>query len=456
VSDLETHERTTAEPRTTIEPKHLAAREADTALVKAIRGRRGELTKADAVAASGLPTHVVDESLERLLKQYKSHLAVTEEGELLYSFEPSFTPRGAPTLGDRLRAAWQWLARGAISAFRVVIAAALIIYFVLFVILMIVALTSGGDRRRRRGFDLPLWLFWWSPGTFRGLPHDRYGRAVVKGPKKPFIQSVYDFVFGPARPPHDPLADEREILAFLRENGGRLTATDLVTLHGWSYRRAEEEATRLLVDYDGEPEVTEEGVLVYAFPKLLRTASDGEAEGGWRPAWQKLEPRPRLTGNKSSTNWLVGLFAAFNVFGSIVLPDVARAEWGLAGTGWEIALRWVPMVLFGLFLVLPGLRAVSRWVGDRGRAKRNRRRELVREILAERGGPFPITDEKRALALPFEGEMDVNDRGEPFIVFHRVKEEREALKKHLAGVDLSSERRVGPVLFGSDGDRDLS
>ena len=42
---------------------------------------------------------------------------------------------------------------------------------------------------------------------------------------------------------------------------------------GWDFDRAEEEATRLLADYSGEPEVTDDGVVIYVFKELRKTPS---------------------------------------------------------------------------------------------------------------------------------------------------------------------------------------
>src|SRR5262249_59075010 len=86
------------EPNTTIEAKHYTPEQADDALTQALRGKKGRLTKADAITVSGLPSYVVDESLERLLKAYKSRLEVTDDGELLYSLGPGMVRRDDPTL----------------------------------------------------------------------------------------------------------------------------------------------------------------------------------------------------------------------------------------------------------------------------------------------------------------------------------------------------------------------
>ncbi len=52
---------------------------------------------------------------------------------------------------------------------------------------------------------------------------------------------------------------------------------------GWDFDRAEEEATRLLADYGGEPEVTDDGVVIYVFKELRKTAVRETAAAGWAP-----------------------------------------------------------------------------------------------------------------------------------------------------------------------------
>src|SRR5215831_8907273 len=285
------------EPNTTIEQKRYTSDQADDALTQALRGKQGRLTKADAITVSGLPSYLVDDSLDRLLKRYKSRLEVTDEGELLYSFDPALVRRDQPTLAERMRDVGRALAKVGVWVFKAWITVTLIAYVVVFVALAIAVMFGGGQDRRRdddRGFGGGGmgWLWWflmpdWMTGRGYGYGYgyqrtDAWGRPIeaqrprgeLGGPKKKFIYSVFDFVFGPARPEPDKLADEREILAYLRAHDGRITATDLVSMFGWSYSKAEEEVTRLLVDYDGDPEVTDDGVIIYQFPRLLKSANE--------------------------------------------------------------------------------------------------------------------------------------------------------------------------------------
>jgi len=229
---------------TTLEAKDYSPAQAEQALVRALRGRKGQLTQADAVTASGLPTHLAEEALERMLKRYRSHLAVTEDGQLLYAFDPALERRDAVAFRERLLAFARLAARVGMWLFKALIAVTLVAYVVAFVVLILGALMAGGSRddRRRddRGLDVAWiwWLFWPSPGW--GQSYDAWGRPYGAAPrprrgragKKPFLQSVFDFVFGPAQPSPDRLVDEREVLAYLRAHDGRITATDLVALFG--------------------------------------------------------------------------------------------------------------------------------------------------------------------------------------------------------------------------------
>ncbi len=449
------------EPLTTIEPKRYSSEGADQALVQALRGKQGRITKADAVAVSGLPAYVVDDSLERLLHRYRSRLEVTDEGELLYSFG-ALVRRDEPTLAERLRAVGHWLARAGMWVFKAWIAVTLVVYVIAFVVLMLAMMFNDNDRRRddRGGGIGWLWWFLLPDWGYPGYQRDPWGRPIhapprrreVGAPKKKFIYSVFDFVFGPARPPVDKLVDEREILAYLREHDGRITATDLVMLTGWSYRKAEEEVTRLLCDYDGDPEVTDDGVIIYSFPKLLKSADEGDKKALWKPAWEKLEQRPQLSGNKKGTDVLIGAFAGFNLLVSFFAAGWARMRFGLEGPGWDFALTGFPLAFFAIFLAIPLARAGARVLGDRGREARNQRRLAVKKVIDSGGKQLASEPALEPLLVPLEGEPEVGPGGEMLVRFPRVAEERAALAKFLSGVDLASEKRIGKVIFGGGDD----
>ena len=58
-------------------------------IVKSLRGRRGEATLADVVVDTGLPNLEVERLLRRMIGEFPCHLEVTEEGDILYHFDPA-------------------------------------------------------------------------------------------------------------------------------------------------------------------------------------------------------------------------------------------------------------------------------------------------------------------------------------------------------------------------------
>src|SRR5260370_6698732 len=84
---------------------------AERVLFDALKGRsRGhtelvKLTRSDAVALTGLPSEQAEPALKKLAGTYRSHLAVTEQGELVYEFDPALERRDRVTFAERVRRA---------------------------------------------------------------------------------------------------------------------------------------------------------------------------------------------------------------------------------------------------------------------------------------------------------------------------------------------------------------
>lgn len=394
---------------------------------------------------------------------------MTEEGELLYAFDPTMRRRDEPTFEERLRAGLRVCGRVGMWLFKAWIVVTLIAYLVVFVLLLLGIMFGASsrddrddrdDRRSGGGFGMG-WLWWyllpdWGFGYRRADPWGRPlpARRNAGGPKKKFMASVFDFVFGPSRPSEDALADEREVVVYLRAHRGRLVATDLVRLFGFSYRQAEEEVTRLLVDYEGEPEVTGDGVLVYSFPKLLKSASDTK-DKSWRSAWQRLEPRPLLTGNGGGTDALIFAFAGFNLFASWFAAGWAQRYYGLGGPTWNLWLTGFPLCFFALFLAVPALRTAARRLADPAREARNRQRQLVEKVLIAQGAPLADAPGLSELALALEGRIDADEHGTRIFTFPRTVREEKGLKEYLASVDTQAEKQLGAVVFSADEDEKL-
>ncbi|WP_428269478.1 hypothetical protein [Haliangium sp.] len=95
---------------------------------------------------------------------------------------------------------------------------------------------------------------------------------VTKKPSR--LRSVHAFVFGPPSAPVDPQARTRNLIAYVRESGGCLTAADVASLTALDLERADALALDLAVQYEGDVEVSEDGALIYVFEELAATAGE--------------------------------------------------------------------------------------------------------------------------------------------------------------------------------------
>lgn len=305
-----------------------------TKLVSAFRKRRNESTIADLVAATGLPKYQVEQASRVVLDEYGGHCRVTESGEILYYF-----PRGmhnritgfGPRARRFLRAFLSVLGRVLAFLFKIWIVAMLVGYFVLFLAIVVAAValsiaasaSSRSSSRRRGGFgafylvirllEFFLRIFFWVNLTKAMDP----SKPVKKG--RPFYKSVFGFVFGDADPNAEWEVNERiRVISFIRANKGVITDEELAALTGRTAEGSRLLINSFLVEFEGEPSVTDQGSLYYFFPELLRTRREellaADVTTVTETEYKALVP---FSANKGGTNGLIFFFNAFNLaFGS--------------------------------------------------------------------------------------------------------------------------------------------
>jgi hypothetical protein len=455
---------------------------ADHAVLTAIRARGGVATRADLVVDTALPDLVVEHAVDRLLDEYVSSVGVARGGTLLYRFASGFPRRRERHVALRafLQASARFVAvvaRAAQTTFRVALALQLLVYT--FVICLPVSVVVGvvvGIGMMIAG------LFSDSGGDMLSLLLDPYGFVILVGicvvggigwaMSKEYelllelvgarslqsrerglgalVTRVNAFALGPTGPRRNDeridrtwtisQADERRVLARVRGHGGRLRAGDLVAWLGLSFAEADSQATRLAVEYEGEPAPLDGdvSVLEFRFASLMTTAggrADGDADGKTR--FERPEPAPRLTGNEAGHDVFIALFALGNLGASLLANHWLAPKRG-AGVLWWLA--WlagarVPILFSVLLLALPVLRLPWHTVRKvRAQVARARAR-IVSAIVAHsrahrsdalsleklcarlRHGddalPDPTPGEARAVALELEGEFDLDVADDP-------------------------------------------
>jgi hypothetical protein len=296
-------------------------------LVHVIKRRKNESTIADLVASSGLPKFQVEQAIKVVLDEYRGHLRVTESGELLYYFPHGMINQVQgfiPGLNRFFAAFFKGLGRVLAFLFKIWIVVMLVGYFFLFLAIFLaavlgsIAISMGGKGRSSRGskgggFYLVIKLF----ELFARIWF--YGQ-ILKGPRmrergRPLHKAVFAFVFGEPDPDREWETNEKKyVISFVQSHRGVLTLEEFMAITGRNSQDANELINRYLLEYEGEPRVTDDGTIIYFFPELLRTAesvSTQRAVSLTNPAHKQLIP---FNYNKKSKNGWIGFFNGFNIF----------------------------------------------------------------------------------------------------------------------------------------------
>ncbi len=150
---------------------------------------------------------------------------------------------------------------------------------------------------------------------------------------------------------------------------------------------------KLLLEFEGEPGVTENGTLIYTFPELMRTSESSQRSLGEVPlanlASKRIVP---FSANKKRTNGWITFFNAFNLgLGSyFMLLGITQGAAGLSKTGpmlysftgrllLSAGINPVPILTIGLGMVPVAFSVVFFIVPLLRRFKVNRENARIRE-----------------------------------------------------------------------------
>jgi hypothetical protein len=449
-----------------------------------------------------------DRGLHWLTSEYRGHLRVTESGELLFLFPHRFTKPWETR--DRVSRAFSTLGHGAVGALRFVVRAWVMVVLVAYVALFLAVLVGlmfanqndrGNRRGRMPGGDLVFVLlrvlgdalFWtFHPFSPFAIGYGGYGygprNGALRGPvsrapkdETPFYEKVNRFFFGPTPPKADPRMMDRKILTELRAQKGRIGLADVMRVTGLPREQADPLMARLMLDYEGDVEVSEEGGIFYHFESMRKTAEASLAkEERPRAAWDEPHELGPLTGNRSGTNVLIAALNAFNLVMSLVAIDMnltlTKLPWlfgrvpldALPYMGTPIALGVVPLIFSLALFLLPVARAVATPFKARKLAREKGRLALLRTVLTRVAGKAPVTDEvladawKRAAGqaadpkdltrrvVELGGDAEIQeDTGEVRYRFVDLETEAIALEAEREAAS-EEEKKVGKVVFASD------
>lgn len=365
----------------------------------------GRVTIGDVASKGGLKLNEAQKALQALAADTNGFLEVSDEGDVLYVFPKDYRSKLATKsfriklepFVEKAKSAAEYLVR--VSFGTALIASIVLVYTT---IIALLSSRSDEDNRGRRGgrsydsgftFYLnPADLFWyWDPYYYRRR------RIQKEDDGMNFIESVFSFVFGDGDP-NQGIEDERWKLIgqYISSNGGVVTAEELapyLDLETADNNLVDESyILPVLLRFEGQPEVDEEGNILYRFPSLQRTASSqrsgrkeyvGKRWTDWVDGVEKFFKEKKWQFSKTSNSeraMVIGL-GGFNLFGVIILGTMLKNV-AVTPSGFITFVSDIfPLlqIYAGSFFAIP----LTRWFLIRNKNAKIEKRNLARELRAQ-------------------------------------------------------------------------
>ena len=319
----------------------------NSAIMRSIEELNYRVTVGDVATQSGLDLKIVQPELIKLAADTNGNLQVAETGDIAYVFPQNFR---SILQNKYWRLRWQkfldktwqivfYLIR---ISFGIILVSSIIIMLLAIVVIVIAISTSrgddndGGDSRGGGLFFLP--HFWFTPDLFwvftPNYQDRRYQRSLSSRREKEnqlnFFESIYSFLFGDGHP--NPQLEERRwqnIVGVIKSNQGAIIAEqvapylDNITIYN---ERDEDYILPVLTRFNGYPEVSEKGEIIYYFPEL-QVSAEATYDVSISPYLQENPWQFSIasSGQKIFAIFLGGInFVLALMLGSLLTPEVVQ------------------------------------------------------------------------------------------------------------------------------------
>ncbi len=398
-------------------------------VMKAVESLKYRVTVGDVAAKAGLNVELAQQGLLALASETQAHLQVSEAGEIAYEFPKNF--RGVLRnkywqlrLEELLNKIWQVLFYLVRLSFGIMLLVSIAVIFIAIFALMIAASSQGGGRDDRRGGGFGGGGFGFSPFNIfylfdfnyrrgrRRYPNryssqrggSRRGSARTESGKLNFLEAIFSFLFGDGDPNAD-LEDRRwqTIGTVINNNGGAIAAEQVAPYlddlgQGWE-KEFEDYMLPVLTRFNGQPEVSPAGDIVYYFPELQVSAM--ERSSASVSAYLKEAKRKFTAATSDQVMIAIGL-GSLNLVGAAVLWNMLQNAAMVAGyVAFVQSIFWLLLGYGVAFLGIPLIRYY--WMQGRNAKIEQRNDERAeRATMLNRLGP--AFQEKLAFAKQFASQ----------------------------------------------------
>ena len=364
-------------------------------IVKSVEQLNYRVTVGDVAAQAGLELNLAQQGLLALAADAGGHMQVAESGDVVYLFPKNFRS----ILRDKY---WslklqQWWAKVwkvlfyiiRISFGIVLIASILLMLVAIAVIVISISSSRDGDDRDRgynRGgggfmFIPRFWvgdLFWFFDPNYNIQRRQRRQQASGQSQMN-FLEAIFSFLFGDGNP-NENLAEKRwqEIGTVIRNNDGAVVAEQIAPYLDET-DADEDYMLPVLARFNGYPEVSPQGEIIYYFPELQVMAKERKSQSV--PAYLKEHLWRFSQANSGQIMWAIGL-GGLNLILALVLGSLLQDGTVATQLGGIVALvasiYWILLGYGTAFLLVPLLRYF--WI--QGRNKKIEARNSLRQDKA--------------------------------------------------------------------------
>ncbi|MBW4468994.1 MAG: hypothetical protein KME45_01155 [Stenomitos rutilans HA7619-LM2] len=392
-------------------------------IMQAVERLDYRVTVGDVASQAGLNVNVAQQGLLALASEAGGHLQVAESGEVVYLFPQNFRAvLRQKYLRLQLQEWWNKVWKVLFYLIRLSFGVVLMvsIALILLTIAFIVAAASAGrdgDDRQNSGGDIWMPNLWFGPDFFWFFSpnyYDQPQRATLRRsrydekPQLNFLEAIFSFLFGDGNPNTD--LEERRWQAIgtvIRNERGAVVAEQIAPYldnigQGYS-REYEEYMLPVLTRFNGQPEVSPEGDMVYHFPELQATATQTHP----KPVSAYFQEFPWRFSQASSGQVMLAIgLGGVNLVGALALGKLLAGGAAAAALGGLVAfvqsIYWLLLGYGSAFLAVPLVRYF--WIQWRN-SKIAARNEARQEYAVQLNRANAKLQGKMAYAQQFATEM---------------------------------------------------
>lgn len=405
---------------------------ANPAMMRAVEKLGYRVTIGDVASQAGLDVKVAERDLLALASEAGGHLQVAESGEIAYVFPRNFrdilrNKYWRLRWQERLGKIWNLIFYLIRISFGIYLIASIAIIGIAIIVILIALNSSrdsdnggsGGDFLPSGGFGGDWFIIfmpdYYSQRNYRNRQRTRSrgkGRSAEQDDSMNFLEAIFSFLFGDGNPNAD-LEDRRwqAIGTVIRNNGGAVIAEQLAPylddLGHSTQQEYEDYVLPVLSRFNGRPEVSPDGQLVYHFPELQVSASQTKSH----PVAAYLKELPWRFSRASSgqVTAAIGL-GALNLIGALVLGNLlgdgslAQELGGIVA--FAAGIYWLLLGYGSGFLGIPLIRYF--WMQGRNRKVEDRNDRRQRRAMALNEAANDTIQRKLHFAQQFSAETIVS------------------------------------------------